>query len=183
MTVLPINISNERVSGIYSTFHYRHDFGRWGNLALEGNYNVTLKHSAQTYPQDPVIDLLHEPFYSAEFKSIATASVTWTIDKFSATLLETRYGRTPNYIAQTNVTGYATPGAGTVAPWILYNGSLTYNVTDDLRVSGIVNNVFNKMPPVDNTWVAYPFYNFLNFNPYGRSYWLEMDWRFGHSSS
>ncbi len=183
VTVLPINISNERVSGVYTSLHYRHDFGAWGNLALEGNYNVTLKHSAQTYPQDPVIDLLREPFYSAEFKSIATASVTWTIDKFSATLLETRYGRTPNYIAQTNVTGYATPGAGTVAPWILYNGSLTYSFTDDLRVSGIVNNVFNKMPPVDNTWVAYPFYNFLNFNPYGRSYWLEMDWRFGHSSS
>jgi outer membrane receptor for ferrienterochelin and colicin len=151
-------------------------------LALEGNYNVTLKHSSQQFPQDPVIDLLREPFYSSEFKSIASASATWTIDKFSATLLETRYGRTPNYVALSNITGYVTPGAGTVAPWILYNGSVTYNFTDDLRLSGIVNNIRNKMPPADNTFVAYPFYNFVNFNPYGRSYWLEVDWRFGRGS-
>jgi len=182
VTVLPINIANERVSGIYSTVHYRHDIGRWGNLALEANYNVTLKHSAQLYPTDPVIDLLRQPYYSTEFKTIANASATWTVDKFSTTLFATRYGRTPNYIASTNTTGYGTPGAGTLAPWILYNGSVAYNITDDLRVSGIVNNIFNKMPPGDSTNVLYPYYNIFNFNPYGRAYWLEVDWRFGRGT-
>ena len=46
---------------------------------------MTLKHSYQQFPQDPVIDLLRNPYYSTEFKTIANGSITWNIDKFSAT--------------------------------------------------------------------------------------------------
>ncbi len=189
VTVLPINIANEHVSGVLASAAYRYDLGRWGDINLTGSYNVTLKHDYQQFPDDPTLHLLSEPYYSTEFKNIANASVTWNIDKFSATLFGTRYSPTPNYRAQLSPTGYSTPCTtgyvacpGKVAPWFLYNGSISYNITDDLKISGIVNNIKNSMPPKDPTYVAAPYYNFLTYNPYGRAYWVEIDWRFGRGS-
>jgi len=179
VTVLPINIANEHVSGVLMSLHYRYEMGRYGDLGFQAQYNNVLEHSFQQYPFDPVIDYLRTPYYSSEFKTIGNASVTWNIDKFSTTLLGTRYGKTPNYIAQLNPTGYATEGAGTVAPHMVYNGSVSYDLTDDMRISVIVNNIKNSMPPKDPTWTAYPYYNFANYNVYGRAYWVEFDWRFG----
>jgi len=182
LTVLPINIANEHVEGILASLHYRYDIGRWGELALAAQYNVTLKHEFQQYPFDPTHDLLREPFYSTEFKDIGNASITWDIDKFSTTLFGTRYGKTPNYIAQANQDGYAHAGADRVAPWMLYNASVSYNLTDDMKISGIVNNIKDSGPPKDSSYTATPYYNFLVYNPYGRSYWIEFDWRFGRGS-
>ena len=178
----PINISNEHLTGVYASADWHHDFGRWGGLQLQGAYNVLLHHYVQTYPEDPLLDYLREPFYSSEFKTIANASATWTIDKFSATLLATRYGRTPNYAAGLTPAGYGAPHAGTVAPWLVYNGSVSYSLTDDIRISAISNNLFNKKPPYDSSYSAYPYYSFVNYNPYGRSYWIEVDWKFGRSN-
>lgn len=183
VTVLPINIANERVSGVLASLHYRYDLGRWGDLGFSSQYNVTLKHSQQQFPFDPTHDLLRNPFYSSEFKNIGNASITWNIDKFSATAYGTRYGKTGNYISQINPSGNATPGAAPVAPWMLYNASLSYNITDDMRITGIVNNIQNSKPPRDSSWTAVPYYNFVNYNPYGRQFWLEFDWRFGRGSN
>ncbi len=191
--VLPVNVSNERVSGILASAHYDHDFGRWGNVALQAQYNVTLKHSYQQFPQDPTIDLLRNPYYSSEFKTIANASVTWNIDKFSATLYGTRYGKTPNYWAQVNIDGYATPCssvnsagyqqcAGTVAPWMVYNASVSYDLTDDVKISAIVNNLKDSAPPYDPTYTGGFYYNRFNYNNYGRAYWVEFDWKFGRGN-
>jgi len=191
VTVLPINIANEHVDGILASLHYRYDFGRYGALSFMAQYNVTLDHKYQQFPGDPTIDLLRSPYYSTEFKDIGAGSITWDIDKFSATVYGTRYGKTPNYWAQVNTSGYAAPCTnvsanynvcpGTVGPWMIYNASVSYDLTDDLRISGIVNNVFDSQPPYDRTWTAAPYYNFLSYNPYGRAYWLEIDWRFGRS--
>jgi outer membrane receptor protein involved in Fe transport len=181
VTVYPINIANERVSGIVASLNYKYDIGRFGDLQFGAQYNVALKHTQQQYPGDPVIDLLHNPYYSSEFKTIANATVTWNIDKVSATLFGTRYGATPNYTAQIYTNGYAAAGAGLVAPWMLYNGSVTYSFNDNMRLSGIVNNIKNSMPPKDPTWTAAPYYNEFNYNPYGRQFWLEFDVKFGGS--
>jgi outer membrane receptor protein involved in Fe transport len=185
----PINIANERVSGIIASGDYRIDMGRFGSLGLQAQYNVTLKHVFQQYPFDPVVDYLRDPFYSSEFKNIASASVTWNVGRWSSTLRGTRYGRTPNYYAQSSTAGYATPCItsddgyrtcpGTVAPWMVYNASVTYDIADGLRISGIVNNVFDSSPPFDYTWTESPYYNRFNYNTYGRQYWIELDWKFG----
>jgi outer membrane receptor protein involved in Fe transport len=191
VTVLPINVANENVDGILASLHYRYDMGHWGALGFQAQYNVLLNHKFQQYPFDPTIDYLRNPYYSSEFKNIGNASLTWDIDKFSSTLFFTRYGRTPNYYAQVNLSGYATPCstagdgytscAGTVGPWMIYNASVSYDITDDMRISGIVNNLQDKKPPYDSTYVGAPYFNIFNYNNYGRSYWIEFDWRFGRS--
>ncbi len=183
VTVLPINVSRENVSGIIASLNYRMDAGRVGKFQFNADYHVTLKHEQQQFPGDPTIDFLRNPFYSTDFKSIFAGSITWDIDKWSTTLRGTRYGSTPNYIAWTNTDGYAAPGAGRVDPWILYNGSVTYSISDDMNVSFIVNNIRNSKPPKDPTWTTSPYYNYNVFNPFGRELWLEFDWRFGRTKS
>ncbi|MHB1283689.1 MAG: TonB-dependent receptor domain-containing protein [Metallibacterium scheffleri] len=179
ITVKPINVSKEMVSGIVASANYRWDAGRWGDFGLGAQYNVTLKHNYQQYAGDPDIDLLRNPYYSSEYKSIFSSNLTWNIGDWTTTLYGIRYGATPNYTAQVNTTGYAARGAGTVAPWILYNGSVEYRIGDNARVGFIVNNIRDSMPPRDSTWIGWPYYNVFNYNAFGRSYWLELNVRFG----
>lgn len=179
ITVKPINVSKEMVSGIVASANYRWDAGRWGDFGLGAQYNVTLKHTYQQYAGDPDIDLLRNPYYSSEYKSIFSSNLTWNIGDWTTTLYGIRYGATPNYTAQVNTTGYAARGAGTVAPWILYNGSVEYRIGDNARVGFIVNNIRDSMPPRDSTWIGWPYYNVFNYNAFGRSYWLELNVRFG----
>ncbi len=182
ITVGPINVSNEHVRGIVASLAYRLDAGRYGDFTFGGNYNVTLDHTYQQYPFDPTHDLLHEPQYSSEFKSIFTGYVTWDIGKWSTTIAGQRYGATPNYAAQ--VYGWsggagANAVAGTVPPWMVYNASVKYQVTPDINTQLIVNNVFDSMPPSDTTWVGWPYYNQFNYNPFGRAIWLDLNIHFG----
>jgi iron complex outermembrane recepter protein len=77
--------------------------------------------------------------------------------------------------------GYATPGAGRVGTWTLANFSGRYEVIDGLTVSANVVNAFNKMPPIDTSFAGNTFlpYNQQNYNPYGRSFFLEANYKFG----
>ena len=108
-----------------------------------------------------------------------SGNVNWEIGRFSSTLYGVRYPATYDYAAQTD------PPNGTkskVSSYSLFNGSVKYHLTDDMSISLTVNNIADKSPPKDNSWTAYPYYNTFNYNGYGRSYWLEFDWRFGQKS-
>ncbi|KPL48315.1 TonB-dependent receptor [Xanthomonas axonopodis] len=177
--VNPINISVEEVSGMLANVSYRWNTGSWGSFSADAHYNLTLKHKSQQYPQDPVINLLSNPFYSSEFRSIGNASLTWQKDAWTTTLFGTRYGRTPNYAAQISDAGYATQGAGKVGPWTTFNATVDYAVNKDVSLTATVNNLANTRPPRDRTSIYYPYYNIFNYTGYGREYMLELNWRFG----
>ncbi|MGH8190446.1 MAG: TonB-dependent receptor plug domain-containing protein, partial [Rhodanobacteraceae bacterium] len=95
-----INVASETVRGIVASLDYRWSWGRYGDFALNAQYNVTLNHTFQRYPFDPTHRLLHDPQFSSEFKTIAVAALNWNVGKWSTTVQETRYGATPNYAAQ-----------------------------------------------------------------------------------
>ena len=54
-------------------------------------------------------------------------------------------------------------------------------MTDDVSLSLTANNLTGERPPRDRTYTSYPYYNIFNYNGYGRSYMLEVNWRFGRS--
>jgi outer membrane receptor protein involved in Fe transport len=167
VTTYPINASTESESGIVANGSYTFDLGRAGTLALNGNYYVEFKHKFQQFPGDPVIDVYHDWRYT-DWKSTFNGSATWNIGNWSTTLFAQRYGSIPNY-GQT----------GTLPPWILWNASVKYNVAPDAAIQVTVNNVFDKMPPVDKTASPFPYYNTYNYNPYGRAVWAEFAIHFG----
>ena len=175
-----VNVSNEKVNAVTANFSYAHGIGPWGFLVWNASYSNVLKHTYQDYPGDPAIDELRHPGWSTDFKTKANASLTWAKDKWSATLYANRYGSTPNYLA-TVYDDYTDKGTGKLRPWILYNASVTFKPLRNLAVSFLVNNVFNKMPPMDHSYpgtTGTP-YNTLNYNVYGRAMYLEANYKFG----
>jgi iron complex outermembrane recepter protein len=99
---------------------------------------------------------------------------------WTSTLYWHRYSPSPNYIGMTQ--GTSAPGAGRVGVWNTFNWSLTYSPVPNLDLSLLINNVFNKMPPSDPTYTAYPYFDTTNYNIYGREYMLQASFRFGKTN-
>lgn len=176
-----VNVSNEQVNAISAGANYVQDIGSWGKLAFALSYSDLFKHTYQAYPNDPTIDLLRRPNWSSDFKSKANGSITWTPnEQWSGTVYFNRYGRSPNYLARAT-DGYTADGAAKLPAWTKYNASLTYNPTKSLGLSFLVNNVFNKMPPLDRSYpgtTGSP-YNSSNYDVYGRAMYIEAKYKFG----
>ena len=190
VTIHPINIARERVSGIIASATYSYDAGRWGKFALTGQYNDTLRHTLQLAPGEPTYDLMHNPFYDylsaqggsaigPEYKTILSGTLTWEIGNWTTAVTGLRYGKLANLAAYSNPTVYQSYGAGRVSPWILYNFTAQYDISPDASVGLTVNNVFNTMPPADKSYINWPYYDFGAYNPFGRSYFVDFNYRFG----
>lgn len=174
-----VNVSQELVNAVTANFSYLQSLGSYGKLAFNASYSDVLKHMLVQFPGDPPIDELRDPLFSTDFKSKVNASVTWSLDKWSATLFGNRYGSQPNFIA--TQAGYGAPGATKLRPWFIYNASVTFNPMDNLALSLLVNNVFNKMPPIDHSYPgteSVP-YNQTAYNVNGRAYYIEATYKFG----
>lgn len=169
ITTYPLNVAKEKVANVNVGATYRIEAGSWGNFTFNGTYFRMLDHTTQTFPEDDPIDWLTYKDYGVEFKNIGNVSVTWDIGNVSATLFGQRYGKTYKY----------DPSEGMVGPWTLFNASMTYNFDEDVSVSLISNNIFNKRPPRDETFAAYPYYDQFSYNAFGRAVYLEFAYRFG----
>lgn len=166
----PMNVSEELVANVNVGATYRLEAGRWGDFIFNGSYFRMLDHTTKEFPEDDeAIDWLRYRDYGVEFKNIGNLSVTWEIGDVSATVFGQRYGKTYKY----------NPDEGMVGPWTLFNASVTYNFDEDTSVSLISNNVFNRRPPHDDTFSAYPYYDQFSYNAFGRALYLEFSHRFG----
>jgi outer membrane receptor protein involved in Fe transport len=169
----PVNIASERVSGIVSAMNYRWGGGRNGNFGVGLSYNNTLKHEVQRFPDEASIDYLRTPTFSSEFKTVLAGDFTWEVGRWDTAVHMVRYGSTPNYTAQLGVASNNGVGPGKVAPYMLFNLNIGFEVTDNSRLALTLNNVGNRKPPRDDSWTAYPYYNIFNYNGYGRSWFLQ----------
>ena len=176
------NVSQESLGSVVLDLNYLVSAGRIGEFRFGGAYTDMITHAEQQFAGDPVINLLDSPFYSQEFKTKENVSVTWTLQQVSSTLYVERYGRTPNYLATLEPVGYATKGAATLPSWTLCNFSASYQPISSLTVTLALNNVFNKMPPMDTSYPGsngQP-YNEFNYNVYGRQFYLSAHYAVSH---
>lgn len=169
---IPINIASEYQSGIQASARYNWKTDNLGDFQLGASYFVQLKHTSKEFPGDATFDDLCCN-NNDEFFNTFTANATWDIGKFSTTLHGVRYA--PTWASDSS--------ARNVGPWIVYSGSVKYQITPDMYTSLIVNNITNKGPPKDPTNGSYPYYDTGNYNAYGRAYWLEFGIKFGGSGS
>ena len=192
----PINIAKERVSGIVASLDYRYNAGKYGQFTLNGSYNVTLHHTLQPFQAatynttgTATYHLLHNPYYDylysqggsalgPEYKSILSGTLTWSIGNWTSALTGIRYGKLPNFAAYANPTVYQSYGAGRLAPWIIYNGTVKYDISRAANISLTVNNLFDAMPPKDNSYTGWPYYDQGAYNIFGRSYYVDFNYRF-----
>lgn len=189
VTVSPINIAEERVSGIIAGANFRTE-GKYGRLNMGIEWNLTHAHTQRTFPEDAMYDNFSDgQVLTAEFKSITTGDIGWERGRWGMNVHGTRYGSLPNYSRQW--VGAWQPGRepngiapGKIRPWMLYNTTLDFKVSERSKLSLIVNNVLGSRPPFDPSYdgsqgFAPPYYNIFAYNGYGRSFWLEYKIDFG----
>lgn len=179
VTTYYANLTNEMTKSIIGSARYRFLPSHIGTFDVQFDYNDTLKHDYQLASGQMPINRLADPQYTAEFKSIVSGSLTWTSPNkaWTSTLYGHRYGPSPNFTAANDGAGY--PGSASLSPWITFNGSVSYRPNRSLELSVLVNNIANKMPPRDPTYVAYPYFNIENYNVYGREVMLQADLKLG----
>ncbi|OOG38234.1 TonB-dependent receptor [Rhodanobacter sp. C05] len=179
ITTYYANLANEVTDSLIASGRYQSDPTRLGKFGLQLDYSDMLKHSYQLAPGQPPFDELANPLYSAGFKSVLSGALSWTSPngQWKSTWYGHRYGSSPNYTAATYGAAYA--GSGWLHPWITFNWSLRYTPIANLDLAVLVNNIANRMPPVDATYTTYPYFNVENYNIYGREILLQATLKFG----
>lgn len=165
----PINIAREETSGIDVAASYRLQTSRVGDFSFTGNYNWTHRHTRQQFPGDPTKNMLDVGFSDTTLpRTKGSAGVSWDQGAWGASVFGNYLGRVANYAND----------AWTTSTW-RFNAGARYDINDHLRVSLSVNNLFDKMPPKDATWSAYPYYDTSWFDAMGRSYFVQVTWKLG----
>lgn len=180
-----INLAREVNDSLTANLSYKWKLQDWGMLRFDAAYTNVMTHRRQIFLGDPEVDYLSHPGRSTEFRTRGNAGVTWDIGNWSSTLYGSYYGRTPNYAAVIS-DGYPVGSpAATIAPWTLYNASVSWKAMPKLQLSFRVNNLFNTMPRVDDTVpeLSPTPYNAANYNVLGRWFSFEAKYAFGGSPS
>ena len=165
--VNPINVSQERTSGVDIAARYTIPT-HLGDFHLSGAYTKVRNHTLQQYPGDPVIDEFKVDSNYDIPRSKASASISWETSQWVTTIHGERLDRLPNY-----------DQVAFIPATYLYNGSVQWKLNDHTHFSLTIDNLFNKMPPKDLTYASYPYYDISWFDSVGRSYYVQMTYKFG----
>jgi iron complex outermembrane receptor protein len=164
----PINVAKETTDGIDVAAHLRLPTEQIGEFTFSLGYTYVLNHKIRQYPGDPTENKLayDSGYYIPRDKG--TASISWNLDKLTATLQGQRLGKLPNYDEDAYIKAS-----------YLFNLSSQYNFTDHFRASFTVNNLFDRKPGKDNSYSAYPYYDISWFDGVGRSFYFQLSYKLG----
>ncbi|WDS35590.1 TonB-dependent receptor [Pseudoxanthomonas sp.] len=165
-TSYPINQSMSRTEGLDTSWRYRIRTDNWGVLNLKAGYTKVMKMESQLYPGDEVVDELATDSGYYNFRSRVNWQADWSGGDWNATLYGYRWGSLPNY-AET----------ARIAPYIVWNASLSKKITPQATIGLSVTNLFDKMPPTDVSYTAYPFYNH-SYSAIGRQVYADFTYNF-----
>ena len=165
--VNPINIANESTDGIDFGLRYKQPIGE-SSLTFNASYTKVFNHESQQYVGDPVIDQFRPDSKFVIPRSKASASVTFDIGAFSATLHAQRLDRLPNWAED-----------DTIPASILMNASVEYQFAETLSTRLTVDNLADKKPVKDPTYASYPYYDISWFDSVGRTVYLTINYSFG----
>jgi outer membrane receptor protein involved in Fe transport len=172
------NLSEEKLGDLVIAGDYTFLMGRIGSLRINGNYTRAINHGVILFPGSGEIDFLNNPFWSTEFRTKENLGITWFIGNFNTTVYVERYGKTPNNLAQ-QIGDYSNPKATQLNPWTITNWSAQYEAMPGLAFTVNINNVFNRMPPFDASFLGtsnQP-YNIFNYNNYGREIFFGVSYK------
>lgn len=179
--VNPINVARESTSGIDVGLRYRLQTGI-GDFIFNGTHTWVKKHDFQRYAGDVTQNqfAINSGFDIPRTKT--SVSVTWERDAWSATVYGSRLGKLPTSDSYDQVFDEESGDSPWIKATYRYNASLQYRFDDHSRLSLSVVNVFNKMPPKDRTYTAYPYYDVSWFDSVGRTINLQYTHKFGGSA-
>ncbi len=171
------NAADTTTKGLDIVADYRTDLGGFGSVkwTVSANFNKT-KFDRITAPP-PALAALGAvlinrvkigDFTTATPKDKYIASANWTLDKYSAILRLTRFGK----VKQTSTNPL---NDEYVSPALIVDLDLTYSITDSLNLTLGANNLLNKFPDkvsnanqgLSGAITAVPFSAYNQYSPYG----------------
>lgn len=140
----PYNQALTETAGVDTAWNYR--FGtRWGNFSLRAGHTIVTKLRDQAYEGGEVIDRrVHRQYF--DFRSRANWGMGWNKDGWSASLTGTYMGSLPNWAEDARID-----------PFVVWNGSVSKAITENIRVGLTASNIFDANPPTDETFDTFPF--------------------------
>ena len=154
------NGASTRTRGLDIVASYPTDFGDLGKVSwtVSANFNktkITKLHLAPTQLTPPGGSAPIALFDQTAVSNLETASprmkivgsAFYTLDRFSATLRATLYGKSAEYQSPDGGTYYKQ----TIKSAVIGDVELNYKLTKSIELSAGANNVFNKRPP---TWTV-----------------------------
>ena len=164
----PINIAKETTSGLDFAARVMVPTDRMGDFTFSAAYTYVDSHEYKQYPGDDAINKLayDSGYYMPRDKG--TTSLSWNRDQLTATIQGQYLGKLPNYYEDAYISD----------SW-LFNASVQYDLNDHVRLSATVNNLFDEKPVKDDTYSDYPYYDISWFDAVGRSYYLQLTYKFG----
>ena len=166
VVINPINVSKESTSGVDISAHVRVPTAI-GQFVLTGNYTHVLDHTYIRYAGDAELSKLA---YDSDYyvpRNKASFSVNFKHKAWTFNVDGNYIGRLPNYDED-----------GWVKSYLTANASISYDINEKLTLSLAIDNVLDRTPPHDKTWVSYPYYNANWYDGIGRSGFLQLTYKF-----
>lgn len=171
----PINRAYREVEGIDATFRYTLDTDRWGRFDTSLAYSHILDSQTQERWDTPRVNW-RDHASNDEHRSRVRGAVTWQYNDWSTTLFGLRYGSAKRWAW--NEAQHGDLFSHRLPPFMTYNLNIGKRITNDVKVTLLVNNVFNKTHLEDATHTSWPYFNFWAGQDYiGREMFMQIDWR------
>ncbi len=162
----PINRAVQNIEGVDAQFRYSMPTDNWGNFRYELAWSHVMDQEFAEFATDPVLSY-RDRLNNYEFRSRMRGSINWSYGDWAATVFANRMGSLPNW-AETK----------RVSPFVTYNTSVRYALTQELALSLSVANVFNKIAAQDQTYNSWPYFWRGYGTGVGREVFLQADYSF-----
>jgi outer membrane receptor protein involved in Fe transport len=173
-----VNVARKMTSALILSGSLQAPTARLGTFSIQANYMLFLERKTQPTPESVIRDALSNPLYMNDFRSRTNVTLGWEGKRANVTLYFDRVSRAANYAAMAE--GSAGADSATLPAQLTANLGLGYQLNRHLTLAGSITNLFDKMPPTDNTYPGYTTgaFNSQLYNVAGRTFQVEAKYRF-----
>lgn len=173
-----INTALIETSGVDTTLRLVVPTEKWGTFRFDTSYSVVLTDKYKQFAADQLIDY-RDSIASFNQRSRVRATLGWGLRDWNATLFATRYGSNGNFVNAAGTNAVGTAYGARLQPYMLYNFQVGKRISDNLRASVTIVNLFNNQYREDASFTGYPFFEYyLGADPLGRRYNANISYKF-----
>jgi len=173
-----INTALIETSGVDTTLRLVVPTEKWGTFRFDTSYSVVLTDKYKQFAADQLIDY-RDSIASFNQRSRVRATLGWGLRDWNATLFATRYGSNGNAVNAAGTNAVGTAYGARLQPYMLYNFQVGKRISDNLRASVTIVNLFNNQYREDASFTGYPFFEYyLGADPLGRRYNANISYKF-----
>ena len=150
-----VNQALNEQTGFDMQLDYLYDAGNWGEFTAEIKYTHVLETVNQEFEGEEIDDDYRDDYLNSALRSKIDSTFAWKKDDLRITLTQMRYGSTWNWEdpdPARNPNEERRALAGRLAPWLIYNLGVNYDITDAHSVRLGVNNLRNTRPRNDESF-------------------------------